>query len=255
LNTEATAEAGAQSAAAGTIVESGSTPTRSGRFRNTVKTTTVKDQSATAGDDSAVESAATVLNTEADAETGAQSAGDGTSVESSSVPTRSGKFRNTVKTLTGVKLEWSGSYPDRSGTTYYWAGKNCTAGEVSSAISGASLDTTTDNQVTKTNTRFKGLFDYTIVKRAINTFWISASAASYGPYTEVGLDWKDDRSKYRKKTISYYIYWNTSEANNNADYSGSLPGGWYGHDGNQWKCKKVTQIAFGSWTAAGTITS
>ena len=256
LNTEAEEETGAQSAADGTIVESNSVPTRSGKFRNTVKTTTVKDQTATAGDDSAVESAATVLNTEADAETGAQSAGDGTSVESSSVPTRSGKFRNTVKTLTGVKLEWSGSYPDRNGTTYYWVGKNCTAAEVASAISGASLDTTTDNQVTKTNTRFKGLFDYTIVKRAVSTFWIGASTASYGPYYEVGLEWKDDRSKYHKRTSKYYIYWNTSEANNNADYSGSLPGGWYGHDGNQWKCKKVTEITFdASWTAVGTITS
>jgi len=256
LNTEAAAEAGAQSAAAGTIVESNSAPTRSGKFRNTVKTTTVKDQTATAGDDNAAESAVTVLNTEAAAETGTQSAAAGTIVESSSVPTRSGKFRNTVKTLTGVKLEWSGSYPDRNGTTYYWVGKNCTAAEVASAISGASLTTATDNQVTKTNTRFKGLFNYTIVKRAVSTFWIGASTASYGPYYEVGLEWKDDRSKYRKRTSKYYIYWNTSEANNNADYSGSLPGGWYGHDGNQWKCKKVTEITFdASWTAVGTITS
>ena len=163
------------------------------------------------------------------------------------------KYDYDKSTRTAESQEVSGSYADRNGTTYFWSGTLCTAAQYNTAIAAASLDSTTDNSVEKSTTQFVDLFNYSIVKRAINTFWISASAASYGPYTEIGLDWKDDRSKYRKKTITFYIYWNTTENYNNDDYTGSLPGGWTGHDGNQWKCKKVTQIVFGSWTAVGTI--
>ncbi|MFA5401287.1 MAG: hypothetical protein WC359_12640 [Dehalococcoidia bacterium] len=99
-HTEAAAEAGAQSAAAGTIVRSTSTPTEAGKYRNTVETITVKDQTATAGDDSAAASASKVTHTEAAAETGAQSAVAGTIVRSTSTPTEAGKFRNVVETIT-----------------------------------------------------------------------------------------------------------------------------------------------------------
>jgi len=98
-HTEAAAEAGAQSAAAGTIVRSTSTPTEAGKYRNTVETITVKDQTATAGDDSAAASASKVTHTEAAAETGAQSAVAGTIVRSTSTPTEAGKFRNVVETI------------------------------------------------------------------------------------------------------------------------------------------------------------
>lgn len=163
------------------------------------------------------------------------------------------KYDYHESTKTAKSQEVFGSYKDRNGTVYFWVGTLCTEGQYETAIGAAALDSKTDNSVTKSTTQFADRFNYSIIKRPINAFWIAASAASYGPYTEVNLDWNSDRSQYRKKTITFTIYWNTSQANNNADYSGSGPGGWEGVDGNQWMCKKVINITTGSWEDEGSI--
>ncbi len=163
------------------------------------------------------------------------------------------KYDYEKVTRTATSQEISGSFPDRNGTTYWWSGTYCTQAQYAAAIAAAALDTTTDNSVAKQSTQFSGLFNYYIIKRPINTLWVPPSALSYGPYTEIGLDWNSNRSQYRKKTVTYTIYYNTTDANNHADYSGSGPGGWEGRDGNQWKCKKVTNITTGSWIDAGSI--
>ncbi len=84
----------------GVIVRQTSQPTTAGNERTVEEIITVKDQAAVAGDDSAASSALKTLHTEAEEETGAQTAAAGTIVRTSSQPTEAGNFRNVVEVIT-----------------------------------------------------------------------------------------------------------------------------------------------------------
>jgi len=109
FHTENATALGTPTATAGTIKRNENRPTEAGRTQTVEEVVTVKDQTATAGDDSAAASALKVTNTEAAAQTGAQSAAAGTIVRSSSAPTEAGKYRNIVETVT-VKDQTADSF-------------------------------------------------------------------------------------------------------------------------------------------------
>jgi len=163
------------------------------------------------------------------------------------------KYNYLKNTATAASQEVSGSYPDRNGTVFYWFGTYCTQVQYDAAMAAAALDSTTDNSVEKRTTQFQELFNYSIIKRPIYILFLPPSSASYGPYTTVGLQWNSDYSKYRKKTITYTKYFNTTEQYNDDDWTGGGPGSRPWKDGNQWKCIKVTNITVGSWIDAGSI--
>ena len=163
------------------------------------------------------------------------------------------KYNYNKSTSTAHSQEVSYSYLDRNGTTYAWAGTLCTQAQYDAAIATAALDVTTDNSVEKRTTSFEGLFNYSIIKRPVNTIYHSRVSLSYGPYTAVSLQWNSDYSQYRTKTLTYTIYYNTTDLNNQNDCTGGGPGSKMWRDGYQWKCIRVTSIAFGTWTNAETI--
>jgi len=164
------------------------------------------------------------------------------------------KYNYNKATTTAASQEVSYSYLDRNGTTYVWAGTYVTQGQVNTALAAAALDATTDNSFEQRPTGFADLFNYSIIKRPFSLIFTSASSLSYGPYTAVSLQWNSDYSQYRKKTTTYTVFYNTSDLTNQQDYDGGGPGSKMWRDGNQWKCIRVTSIAFGSWTDTGTIT-
>jgi hypothetical protein len=167
------------------------------------------------------------------------------------------KINYEKKTATATSQEVSGSFPDRNGTTRFWAGKNCTEAQYAAAISAAALTSDTDNDVRKESTQFKNLVDYRIIKRPVNVSWAAAARdnnAGYGPYTEVSVRWNNDCSQYLTITTTFKIFYRVSESDILTAISGGGPGTEKWSDGVQWKGKKVTNVTPSAWAPAPTST-
>ena len=253
----------------GEIKEANNIPTEAGKKRSVLRTRTAADQTSTDFVLTALQEAESDLNTAGPAlET--EVLGDGTTVEIFNRPgPYKDKYRTVRRVTTGQYVNTVVTYDDRFGTAYFSYGRNATAAEYASAVSAASLSTSTFNRITKTPSQFKSLYDFTITKRPYQASSITTFKGTLGDYSNTLYDYEqltgssyDVGYKWRKITITVRDY--STNFNALAACWGVLTGGdadsvrprflGMSAGASAYRCIKINR-SYGAWSDGTTIES